>query len=111
MPRSHRRDPRWVSPAPRADRPGGGDDGLDRVLGPRHRREGGPDGEWHVREIGPGRSAKPYRCPGCDQMLPPGAPHVVAWPTDGLFGAEHAAGDRRHWHRSCWAARSRRRAR
>lgn len=79
------------------------------VLGPHHRREAGPDGEWHVREIGPGRSAKPYRCPGCDQLLPPGAPHVVAWPTDGLFGPEHAAEDRRHWHRACWSARSRRR--
>ena len=24
-----------------------------------------------------------YRCPGCDQLVAPGTPHVVAWPADG----------------------------
>ena len=41
-----------------------------------------------------------YRCPGCDQLIPPGVPHVVAWPEDG-----DAVDERRHWHRACWAAR------
>ena len=25
-------------------------------------------------------STKPYRCPGCDQLIRPATPHVVAWP-------------------------------
>lgn len=61
--------------------------------------------EWVVRGIGAGAAAKPYRCPGCDQEIPPGMPHVVAWPL--LDGVD----DRRHWHRPCWNARERRVAR
>ncbi|HSP38927.1 MAG TPA: hypothetical protein VLR26_14370 [Frankiaceae bacterium] len=60
----------------------------------------GDDG-WQVRPV-PGAAAhKAYRCPGCDQEILPGQPHLVAWPT----------GDpeqRRHWHRVCWEARDRR---
>lgn len=47
---------------------------------------------------GPGKA---YRCPGCDQLLPPGIPHVVAWP-------QGRPDDRRHWHTACWSARDRR---
>lgn len=43
-----------------------------------------------------------YRCPGCDQLLPAGVPHVVAWRADG------DGDDRRHWHAACWAHRERR---
>ncbi len=113
MPRSNRRDPRYGAPQPRGGPRGSAEGGSDLswVLGGHHRREAGPDGEWNVREVGPGRSDKFYRCPGCDQVLTPGTPHVVAWPTQHLFGDEHAAGERRHWHRSCWAARARRRPR
>ncbi len=53
-----------------------------------------------VRSITGQAAIKPYRCPGCDQLIGPGSPHVVAWPTDDL----DAAG-RRHWHAVCWAAR------
>ncbi len=54
-----------------------------------------PDGDWIVR---PAMGAdKAYRCPGCDQEIPPRVGHVVAWPAEG-GGAE----DRRHWHRPCW---------
>ncbi|MCH6162669.1 ATP/GTP-binding protein [Streptomyces marispadix] len=60
--------------------------------------------EWAVRQIG-GATGKRYRCPGCDQEIPPGVPHVVAWPR--LGGVD----DRRHWHKSCWNARDRRGAR
>ena len=28
-------------------------------------------------------SAKAYRCPGCDQEIVPGTPHIVASPADG----------------------------
>lgn len=66
--------------------------------------EDGPDGAWSVRAISAAAATKVYRCPGCDQEVRPGTPHVVAWPADGLGGP----GDRRHWHTACWNARLRR---
>lgn len=53
-------------------------------------------------------SAKSYRCPGCDQMIPPNTPHVVAWSNDNFMGAQAGMDERRHWHSSCWEARGRR---
>ncbi|MEO7262207.1 MAG: hypothetical protein ABI047_13285, partial [Jatrophihabitantaceae bacterium] len=46
-----------------------------------------------ARTSAAGDSARPYRCPGCDQLLPAGLGHLVAWPADDLD-----ASDRRHWH-------------
>ncbi|MFD0688405.1 ATP/GTP-binding protein [Actinomadura fibrosa] len=66
--------------------------------------EEGPDGDWIVRMVAGANATKAYRCPGCDQEIPPGVAHVVAWPADGRGGAD----DRRHWHRPCWRARGRR---
>nr|WP_081639880.1 ATP/GTP-binding protein [Actinomadura flavalba] len=66
--------------------------------------EEGPDGEWVVAAVPGVKAVKAYRCPGCDQEIRPGVPHVVAWRADERQGAE----DRRHWHRPCWAARGRR---
>jgi hypothetical protein len=57
--------------------------------------------DWVVRPVA-GSAGKHYRCPGCDQEIPPGVGHVVAWPQ---FGG---VDDRRHWHRACWTARERR---
>jgi hypothetical protein len=54
-----------------------------------------------VRALAGGASGRAYRCPGCDQELPAGTPHVVAWP-------EGRENDRRHWHTACWSARDRR---
>jgi hypothetical protein len=65
--------------------------------------ESGPDGEWSVRAVPGAATTKTYRCPGCDQEIRPGLPHVVAWP----MGAED---DRRHWHTPCWSARLNRRS-
>lgn len=62
------------------------------------------DGEWVVRRISGAASTKTYRCPGCDQEVRPGTPHVVAWPFDRPGGED----DRRHWHTPCWSARGRR---
>ncbi|HEU5269870.1 MAG TPA: hypothetical protein VFU36_08090 [Jatrophihabitans sp.] len=59
--------------------------------------------DYRVREVSGARSAGPYRCPGCDQLLVAGTPHVVAWPA-----GDPDATDRRHWHAGCWAARDRR---
>jgi hypothetical protein len=66
--------------------------------------QGWADGEWLVRGIPGGAAAKTYRCPGCEQQIRPGVPHLVAWPADGR-GDET---DRRHWHTGCWRARDRR---
>lgn len=54
-----------------------------------------------VRSVPGTVSPRPYRCPGCDQELPAGLPHVVAWPAG-------RPEDRRHWHTACWVARGRR---
>jgi hypothetical protein len=60
--------------------------------------------DWVVRRVTGSASTKPYRCPGCDQLIRPATPHVVAWPAETGRGLE----DRRHWHGSCWDARERR---
>lgn len=60
--------------------------------------------EYRVRPVtGASSAARPYRCPGCDQLLAAGVAHLVAWPADDLDAA-----DRRHWHTACWQARDRR---
>jgi hypothetical protein len=66
-------------------------------------REQWRGGWWTVRTVPGASAAKPYRCPGCAQLIPAGVPHVVVWPETDLDAA-----DRRHWHRACWAARDRR---
>jgi hypothetical protein len=62
---------------------------------------GGQD--YAVRPLRGSSSTKPYRCPGCEQEIHPGTPHVVVWPAGDLEAAE-----RRHWHTGCWNARDRR---
>jgi hypothetical protein len=54
-----------------------------------------------VRSISGSAATKAYRCPGCDQEIPPGTPHVVAWPADEPEGTV----ERRHWHTRCWQRR------
>lgn len=78
------------------------DGGLRAVGGGRielHRGE-----RYVVRPVSGAAATKAYRCPGCDQEIPAGRPHVVAWPLDGA-GGDEAASDRRHWHTPCWNAR------
>ena len=60
-----------------------------------------PDGFFVVRMLTGSSSTKPYRCPGCDQMIPTATPHIVAWPV----GDEE---NRRHWHKTCWNQRNNR---
>jgi hypothetical protein len=67
------------------------------------RREQWRGEEYAVRSVTGSGGSKYYRCPGCDQQIRPGQPHLVTWPA---FDAE--AADRRHWHAPCWAARERR---
>ncbi len=69
------------------------------------RVEVGSDGEWQVRQVSGSSATRDYRCPGCDQIVAAGTPHVVAWPA----GEDGSVDERRHWHTPCWAARNRRR--
>ncbi|MFI0814346.1 ATP/GTP-binding protein [Streptomyces sp. NPDC021098] len=94
--------------SPRRNRPRGGEKPVDRPGTDRYgleRTETWQGEEWVVRLVGGGAAAKHYRCPGCDQEIPPGVPHVVAWQQH--MGVD----DRRHWHKACWNARDRRSAR
>jgi len=110
-PRKARRLPASVPRKPRGGvprgRPGGpdgsgGEGGADVPalrLGPE-RTESAPDGDWVVRPVPGAASTKAYRCPGCDQEIPPGTPHLVSWPAYTPGPAE-----RRHWHNPCWQRR------
>ena len=53
---------------------------------------------WTVRRVSGARATRTYLCPGCQQEIAVGTPHVVAWPAEGVGGL----GDRRHWHTGCW---------
>jgi hypothetical protein len=80
---------------------------LERAVGGAVRRESYAGGEWSVRRVTGGGATRPYLCPGCQQDIVPGTPHVVVWPADGIGGLD----DRRHWHTPCWQARERRQSR
>jgi hypothetical protein len=62
------------------------------------------EGIYMVRRITGSGSTKPYRCPGCDQLIPMATPHTVAW-------LEHDVESRRHWHTACWNKREQRKPR
>ncbi|MFD9359165.1 ATP/GTP-binding protein [Streptomyces sp. NPDC060031] len=81
--------------------PGPASGGLDRFGLERTEEYLGE--EWKVRHVaGASAAGKRYRCPGCDQEIPSGTPHLVAWPEYG------GVDDRRHWHKACWNAKDRR---
>jgi hypothetical protein len=87
----------------------------DPILGGAETVEEAGDGDWVVRRIPGASSGKSYRCPGCDQEIRPGTPHVVTWPAYARasdlepWDTASAADRRRHWHAICWRARHRRR--
>ena len=83
---------------------------IERAMGGTARRQSGRDGDWLVRPVAGPAASKTYRCPGCDQEIPAGTPHVVAWPAEPLLGDQAGLADRRHWHSACWTARGRRTA-
>jgi hypothetical protein len=87
MPRRHRRAPEWSGPPPPVARP--------LPIAP----------EWAIIPGATVRAVtgdKPYRCPGCQQMIRPGLPHLVVVEEDDVEG-------RRHWHTPCWRRELRRR--
>jgi len=108
-----RNHPRHRWPGGRSDRrgPAPTELDLDRVRRGVDTVESWQDEQWRVRQIPGSAAAKTYRCPGCDQEIRPGLPHLVVWPLAGPVGAgpEEPLGQRRHWHGGCWRARDRRR--
>jgi len=74
---------------------------VDRARGGGARPEMGPGGEEYLVAT-PRLTDKTYVCPSCGRDIPPNTAHLVAWAADGLFGADAAAADRRHWHTHCW---------
>jgi len=108
---SPRRARRHTDETPRRGRPGAvpgaprsGADGGDPATAGPEQIESWPDGDWVVRLVPGAASAKSYRCPGCDQEIPAGTPHLVAWPS-----LSSGPSERRHWHRPCWDRRMQRR--
>jgi hypothetical protein len=63
--------------------------------------------EYVVRKVTGSAATKPYRCPGCHQVIRPATPHTVAWPVLPSTFSSTATGldERRHWHNGCWASR------
>jgi len=55
---------------------------------------------YSVRAVS-GQKDKRYVCPGCQQIVRPGMPHLVVMPAEDLQG-------RRHWHTECWRRELRR---
>lgn len=90
MPRKHR------SARDRAGVP----EALDRPLG-GFAPSWAQTGQEVVRAVS-GERGKAYRCPGCNQEIRPGVPHLVVV-------SEGDVGARRHWHTGCWRSELRRR--
>jgi hypothetical protein len=88
--------------------------GAQRSPAGRPPVEEASDGDWVVRQLTGAATDKTYRCPGCDQEIRPGTPHVVTWPAYARdsdldpWDTDSAMDWRRHWHTACWRARSRR---
>jgi hypothetical protein len=105
---SPRRARRLPDETPRRNRPGTEGarrgPGTDPAAAGPEQIESWPDGDWVVRLVPGAASAKSYRCPGCDQEIPAGTPHLVAWPS-----LSPGPSERRHWHRPCWDRRVQRR--
>ena len=76
LPRRPRRGGRTVAAAAAPPQSGDSAEPVTR-LGPPKTEEW-PDGTWVVRRIPGAAATKMYRCPGCDQEIMPGKPHLVA---------------------------------
>ncbi|MDR1712049.1 MAG: hypothetical protein LBR58_09405 [Propionibacteriaceae bacterium] len=63
------------------------------------------DGRWLVNNMSADRAVKPYICPGCQQTIPRGQAHLVAWPVEPSIGSTSPVAERRHWHTACWNRR------
>ena len=63
---------------PKNRRPTNNDE--EREINPSNQSfEEDENGLWIVRKLTGSAANKPYRCPGCDQLIPMATPHTVAW--------------------------------
>lgn len=72
---------------------------MDRLGSMPHGENGPGNQRYTVANIRAGQ--KEYVCPGCNQIIEVGTPHVVAWLSEPAWGFESVEG-RRHWHSNCW---------
>ena len=86
---------------PKNRRPKTGVDEEPRGVPSTQSFEEDDQGLWIVRKLTGSGANKPYRCPGCDQLIPMATPHIVAW-------IEHDVESRRHWHSACWSKKDKR---
>ena len=110
-PRKNSGRPRSGGSSPRSNkhaRPTPDPDAISRSFGHQHTESDAYGEDWIVRQVTGAAAGKTYRCPGCDQEIPPGTPHVVAWPSVPEYGSGGGVSERRHWHTACWNARGRR---
>ncbi|BEH03518.1 hypothetical protein brsh051_27990 [Brooklawnia propionicigenes] len=63
------------------------------------------DGLWVTRQIRAENATKTYSCPECGNPIPPGTPHIVAWPHTPPIGSTSGVDYRRHFHSYCWERR------
>ena len=88
------RPPKSLRRAAPEDR-GRGDDtsaGAPRPLGGRQTQHT-PDGDFLVTAVTGAAARKAYRCPGCQQQIPVGTPHLVVWPADDLSWLANGGGE------------------
>ncbi len=103
-------DPQSGDPAdPLYDYPGYQDGDVEHGMMPAGQaveviHEIRPAGEI-VRSIAGAAATKTYRCPGCQQVIPPGLAHLVTWPAEPAWSSGSGLEERRHWHNSCWQRR------
>jgi hypothetical protein len=60
---------------------------------------------WVVRSVSGAAAQKIYRCPGCQQEIARGVPHLVVWPAEPGLITRSGVEERRHWHTACWRRR------
>ncbi len=65
-------------------------------------RQATSSGSFLVREVPKDRALKQYICPGCNNQIPVGMAHLVAWPEEPGLGFDSGVEQRRHWHSHCW---------
>ncbi len=63
------------------------------------------DGSWMTQSMPSGSAVKTYRCPGCQQSISAGTPHLVVWPHQPASWGPAGVDERRHWHTACWNRR------
>ena len=57
---------------------------VERIQGGSTREDTYRGMRWTVRAVSGASATRSYLCPGCQQDIAPGVPHVVVWPAEGV---------------------------